>query len=71
MFARRKTVYAWLIGVGIVFFALAWVPNDSSLSWLATIGWLGMMLSILGIVIFSVALGMRRLRGRSGTKSVD
>lgn len=69
MFARWKTVYVVLIGAGLVFFALAWIPNDSSLSWLATIGWFGMMLCVLGIVLFSAVLGVRRLR-RRGTTAV-
>jgi hypothetical protein len=69
MFAHVKRVYGWLVGAGLVLFALAWIPNDSSLAWLATIGWFGMMLASLGLILFTLALAVRALMRRRASAS--
>ena len=62
LFDRVRLIYATLSGAGLVMFALAWIPNDSSLGWLATIGWNGFMLAVIGLVAYTIALRIRRVR---------
>jgi hypothetical protein len=71
MLAQWKNVYAVLVPVGLVCFALASIPNGSSMSWLATVGWFGFMLTLLTIVVFSVTLVARAIlhRTRSAAKA--
>lgn len=69
MFSKTKKIYALLVAADLVFFGMAWVPNDSSISWLATIGWFGMMLAVAALFIFSVVLGIRAMTRRNRTVS--
>ena len=68
---RWKTVYLAAIPVVIGLFALSAVGNTgsdkenakNSLAWLGGIGFFGMVLTVLALVMFTVALGVRRVRG--------
>lgn len=80
LFRRPKTVYL-LLGVAIVaFFALSAVGHTgtsgeneaSSIAWIGSIGWAAFLLSLLALIVYSLALLVHRLlRRRSSSHHLD